>query len=1369
MKRLLVVVVLVLFAGQMPLLMPVGNAAVEKPFAIMELSAKTEPGSVTISWPKTSQSTIYVYRDYAIDAKPIATLNPSDTSFTDKTSGGHNYSIMIIGRDGSVAAKSNPLPVWVPDACESSDGTVMKLWVDKNKMVTDCQETTIKTAPTVINNSTFVSIRPIIEAAGGSLQWNSDTKTATVILPPNTVSLTIGNPVAKVNGAGKNISTNPKIVPVIKNGNTMLPFRFIIENLSGTVGWDANERRMDIVLPLQPNKAIARIMSAYSTLARIKLGQLVVVDKVETTNNPNPVQEFLSGAKILFLRDGKPVAMPLMGMTDVDGRKLADTDLKNLYQGLGSNLSAYKVSIKSQNSQLPSFTTVVLVNGDTGDVVDATFLANTLGFSALQQPQTMSSAVNGSINMTLAAYTCSFAKASIAGGKLSFGITSIPFSTSTSGRMTVQTPGCNPCQPGKTDLLVEFRNTCPDALDESAKLHLPIISSMVDFGLNLGQGMDLIVDQGCAFFPSPACPDVTDAQSDMVFEVADFRPINPSDQPRVVSQPVKGSYRLVGSKTGWNPESNNPKSKNYISVKLSDDPKPRSMTIKIGNGSKGSFSLSALPESLYPGNPPRISVRCPLVSSPVGNQVGILKLMSKTSMTISLPFDKVGSWFAPTDRTFGVFSQNDIDTKAEFDCPCNGTGKLIEDPKLDVETKGDLVMVNISCRINTDLAFRRDSDKVEVQLFRNDEPLQIVTVVRSNPNVIVTDADPMAGETYMYCIKALVNQKEADEWCNEEEIVPMPSSFKVTWANRSTLFNTKIMAGDKFYLKVIVTNSSDSELKVSLYLKPPCRAWKCSFVNQALSTVVTVPAGGTNQSAQIAITPDVGLAGGEVCEFVLEAISGKQKQQIKLKATTEAVQCAYLAQWNEGGSAIGGVTSAGVQNVSTFFVKNTGNEINKFIIDLQYDRMGSTSKPVWQLRFGGDYTPGMTLNLKPGEQREIQVFCRSANDMPDGDKLKISVVIDACGEKQILTWLLTNSLSECDFTLEWEKGTGTKTSSTYPSEKFYLYFQVKNNMNAQSLFLITTESKGELIDVSSQYYELQLLEGEEKLLRLTCVTDQKAKIGQSKIYVNVSCGKTKKTIQLSLNVQKQEECAYEIMWDSNRKNEVSSDMPIDEPVYMAVRVRNKSLTEQYFAVKIERSVEQWSSGIPEKSLRQTFTLNPGEEVSNLIIYVKSGDSTKVGDKCTVKVTISACGTAKEIKWLVTCVPHQDLDVNFTGKLSDPTWQNDDRLLVPGLYSFTRQGVGTIKASQYWFEFYDADNFDATLGKLDKLPLDMQIQNGTTLWKYSLRIPAGALSKAMTMNSKTIKVIMYIGFTLEKDKDIKTIEKSITFNVAIPEK
>jgi hypothetical protein len=74
-----------------------------------------------------------------------------------------------------------------------------------------------------------------------------------------------------------------------------------------------------------------------------------------------------------------------------------------------------------------------------------------------------------------------------------------------------------------------------------------------------------------------------------------------------------------------------------------------------------------------------------------------------------------------------------------------------------------------------------------------------------------------------------------------------------------------------------------------------------------------------------------------------------------------------------------------------------------------------------------------------------------------------------------------------------------------------------------------------------------------------------------------------------------------------------------------------------------------------------------------------------------------------------------------------------------------------------------------LGKLDKLPLDMQIQNGTTLWKYSLRIPAGALSKAMTMNSKTIKVIMYIGFTLEKDKDIKTIEKSITFNVAIPEK
>ncbi len=1373
MKKFFVALVTLMMVMPYLGIMPANVAAADKPFSLIELTAKTEPGSVTLSWPKTSLSSIFLYRDYNNDDKPIASLNPSDTSYTDKTSGSHNYSLKVIGRDGSLALKSNLLPVWVPSACESSDGTVIKLWVDKTKMVTDCAESTVKTPPISINGSTYVSIRPIIEAAGGTLLWNADTRTATVNLPPNTVSLTIGNRTAKVNGADKQISTNPKVVPVIVNGTTMLPFRFIIENLGGTVGWDANEKRVDILLPLQPNKAISRAMSAFSTLSLGKLGQMVECGSVESVTTTNPAGDFLTGAKILHYASDKPTATPLLDVVDTNGRKLEYTDLKTQFNGVDANLSLYKVNIKSRNSQLPSFTTTVLFNNETGDMIDATFLPSTLGF-AYEQPVLNAKLMGkGEFSQVVASYKIGYSSARLSGGKLSFVVNAIPFNTTATGKMTTISPGCNPCQLGRTDVYAEFKNTCSDNVSQSAKITLPIISSLYDFSLGLGsvgEQVGFAIDQGCGFFPSSSCPDVTEKQSEMAFEVADFRPIAATDNPRTASIPVKGVVRLLG-KTGWFPETVNDKTKNYISFKLPSDPKPRTMSLAFGGSRNfGSYTLSAMTTSQYPGNPPRFSIKVPLLSSPAGNQVGIFRMIAKASLSILSPVDLISGWFTQSGKKVAQFGGDEIQAKSEFDCPCSGTLKAIEDPKLTVETKGDLSVVTITCRINTDAAFRNDSDKVEVQMFRNDEPLDTVTVAKSNPNITISDGDPYAGETYKYCIKCMVNSKVIDEWCNDEEITPMPSSFNLTWPNNTTNFSAKIMAGDKFYLKIKVVNTTESEIKVSLYLKPPCRAWKVSFTNQALSTVVTVPANGTNLSTQIAVTPDVGLSGGEVCEFTVEAVSGKQKKAIKLKATTEAAQCAYVAQWNEGGTGIGGDTSAGIQNIQSFTIKNTGNEVNKFIIDLGYDRMGSTSQQQWLLRFGNDYVPGMTINLKPDESREIQVFCRAANDMPDGEKIKITVTVQACGEKALLVWMLSNNLSECIFDLDWEKGTLTKSMSTYPSEKFYLNFTVKNNMDVDSLFLITSEAKGEKIEASSQFYELQMGSGETRTVRLTCVTDQKARIGQSKIYVYVTCGKTHKTLSLSLNVRKQEECAYAISWDDNGKDTISSEMPIDEPVEMNVRVTNKSLTEQYFAVKVERSVEEWISGLSEKTiLKQTFTLNPGQDVNSLIIQAKAGKETKVGEKCTLTVTIKACGGVQVIKWDVTCVPHQELDASFAAKMSEASWLNDGRLMVPGLFSFQRQGVGLIKANQYGFEFSDADNFDAILGKSDKQPLDISIQLGVAPWSYNLRIPAGVVSKAQANGSSHIKVVMTMTFLLEKDKVQSYIDRTVTFIVEIPGK
>lgn len=1376
MRRLLILATAMLLAFPAVVVPGVANAASDKPFTLVQLQAKTEPGSVTLTWPKASQSTIYLYRDYVAEAKPIATLNPSDTSYTEKITGGHNYSLMVIGKDGSVAAKSNPLPVWVPDVCQSSEGTVIKMWINKDRMVADCSETSIKTPPMAYLGTTYVSIRPIIEAAGGELQWNDGTKTATVILKPNVVALTIGNQVAKVNGQDKKISANPKIVPIINKGSTMLPFRFIVENLAGTVNYDSNEKRLDILLPLQPNKAIARIMTAFATLSQTKLGQLVDVESVEKLTVTNPTEAFCQGARVLhFAGDGKPVATPLLEVTDVNGRKLSQTTIKNQYDNSGANLEVYKVNIKSRNSQLPSFSTNVLLNVDSGDVIDSTFLTSTMGLSLEQPITTMSTKPNGQISQIFAVYRLGYSTSRLVKGKLEFFINIIPMTTSISGKINTLTPGCTPCQLGKSEIYIEFRNTCPDDIDPNAKLHLPIISNIADFGLSLGKATEAVnisLEQGCGFFPSPACTSITEAQSDVLFEIADYRPVSPGENPRQSAMPVKGSVRLIGT-AGWKPETANEKSKKYVTLKVSNETKPRTMQIGLGNGGlAGIFSLSSMMESTYPGNPPRIQIKTPLLSSPVGNQMGLLKANSKPTLTVTLPFDKVGAWFASGDRKLAEFGPGDFTAKSEFDCPCNGSLKAIENAKLAVETKGDHVSVNLSFRVNTDVAFKRDNDVVEAQLLRNDIPLKKTVVSKSKPEMVLSDDEPEAGQTYMYCVKLFVNSTEIDQWCNPESIEPAPSTFSVAWPDRSKNFNAKIMAGEKFYTKLIVSNSTESEIKVSLYISKPCGGWKAYFANQTLSMVITVPPNGTNQTAQITVIPDIGLAGGEICEFFVEGISGKQKQTVKLKAVTEAVLCNYSSQWVEGGSAIGGNTSAGVQNTQKLVLTNTGNEANNFTVDIDYDRFGSKTTQQWNLRFMESYTPGTQFSLKKNESKELTVVCRPANDMPDGEKIQISITIGGCGTKTILTWTLTNVLSDCKFDLEWEKVLLSKQLKTYPGERFYINYTVRNGMDEPALFLMSSESAGERVETTTQSYELEMSGGQSKVLRLTCVTSQKAKIGQSKITVKVSCGRTTKSISITYNIVKQEECDFEIAWEDNRSNYIQSDMPIDETVTMTVWVKNKSITEQLFAVQIDRSMESWISGIAEDkigALKQTFTLNPGEEKSALVIYIKAGKETQIGQKCSIKVAIKACNTSKEVKWDVTCVPHQELDVDFTCKNDDPAWNIDSKLMVKCILSFKRQGVGTIKATQLWSDFTNPNSSDAQLGSTDKTPLDLMVSQGMVPWSFSMRIPDSVASKAEAQGSNEVKIKMTVTFVLEKDKVSTTKDKTFVFVVKIPQK
>jgi hypothetical protein len=93
--------------------------------------------------------------------------------------------------------------------------------------------------PVIVAGRTLLPIRAIVEALGGTIGWNAATRTVTISVDVNTLELVIGNRTATVNGKQLPIdAANATVVPVIVSGRTMLPVRFVGEQLGGVVEWN---------------------------------------------------------------------------------------------------------------------------------------------------------------------------------------------------------------------------------------------------------------------------------------------------------------------------------------------------------------------------------------------------------------------------------------------------------------------------------------------------------------------------------------------------------------------------------------------------------------------------------------------------------------------------------------------------------------------------------------------------------------------------------------------------------------------------------------------------------------------------------------------------------------------------------------------------------------------------------------------------------------------------------------------------------------------------------------------------------------------------------------------------------------------------
>jgi photosystem II stability/assembly factor-like uncharacterized protein len=106
---------------------------------------------------------------------------------------------------------------------------------------------TLDAAPVLgAGSRTLVPVRAVAEAMGGIVFWDVITETATVTVGSNTLELTLGKNTALFNGTAVQIDTDPKVLPLIINGRTMLPLRFVVESLGAEVSYDQATKTITI-------------------------------------------------------------------------------------------------------------------------------------------------------------------------------------------------------------------------------------------------------------------------------------------------------------------------------------------------------------------------------------------------------------------------------------------------------------------------------------------------------------------------------------------------------------------------------------------------------------------------------------------------------------------------------------------------------------------------------------------------------------------------------------------------------------------------------------------------------------------------------------------------------------------------------------------------------------------------------------------------------------------------------------------------------------------------------------------------------------------------------------------------------------------
>lgn len=134
--------------------------------------------------------------------------------------------------------------------CVSAANEEIKVYLEENKIAFDVP-------PQTINNRTMVPIRAIFEAMGATVTWDDVAKVATAEKSGKIVQMVLNSTTMLVNGEPSSMD----VAPVIVNGRTLAPARYVAEAFGYEVNWNENTRTVSITPAKSVENAFEKLKS----------------------------------------------------------------------------------------------------------------------------------------------------------------------------------------------------------------------------------------------------------------------------------------------------------------------------------------------------------------------------------------------------------------------------------------------------------------------------------------------------------------------------------------------------------------------------------------------------------------------------------------------------------------------------------------------------------------------------------------------------------------------------------------------------------------------------------------------------------------------------------------------------------------------------------------------------------------------------------------------------------------------------------------------------------------------------------------------------------------------------------------------------